>query len=226
MKPNSRLELQPGAVSGFPAPDEVERRSLLLNEITELPYVAQSVLAPYVKLIPNSPDAALAAREMPQYGMRQILYGIIYAGTQGFGLSKAYGSGLHANGQAFVTKINEDPYMKETQLVGCLYPGASLILGGKSQLVPDLKFEGHHFKIWADRGDGDIRVQSLQHKNGLLSLVSATGWPSERPKNSSPLDEVGTWSVAPGFLRKSLVRAHREHRLAGTEKATRTVRVA
>lgn len=211
MKPNSRIELQPGAVSNFPAADEIERRQSLLRDIVELPYTAQSEIAPYVTVIPNSPNAALAVREIPQYGMRQILYGIIYAGTQGFALSKAYGHGVHTSGQAFVTKINEDPHVKPTQLVGALYPGAELTLGGSSQLVPELGLEGHHFKIRADRRDGDIRLQSLQHKNGLLSLVTATGLPNDRPKNSSPLDEVGTWSLAPAMLKRSLARARQEY---------------
>lgn len=185
------------------AQEAKERREDLFHHITEAPHVGVTELAPYVTILPDLAKP-LAVRCDPNFNVTQALYGIVRAGSHGIALATAFGSDRTKPGRSYVTHINEDPYGKQTRLVGPLLPGVRLLLGGNSTLVPELATEKQKFMVSADE-KGEIRVKADRLGALPFQLITSVIPLSHRSATEHmPLDEVGTWSLPPSYIKRVL----------------------
>lgn len=179
------------------------RREDLFDHISQSDHVGVTELAPYVTVIPDL-GKPLAVRCDAKFKLTQALYGIVRVGSHGFGLATAYGSDKTTPGASYITQINEDPYAQQTKLIAPLPPEVQVPLGGDSKLVPELTAEGPNFVIRADR-KGEIRLKAERLGTLPFQLISATSPVSHREETEyTPLNEVGTWSLPPRFLKRVL----------------------
>ncbi len=196
-------------------------------QITSSAHVGVTELVPHVTLV--LPDAAmrLAHRPADEGGceVEQALYGIVRAGNHGFGLATAYSTAQFRRsvlkgkdkerprpGRSYITQINMDPHGdSETKLVAPLVPNTpAVVLGGPGRLVPELSDEGLLLMINAKQTPQmrvpEIRLTLLGRKLGKIpfQLITATRPLLVRPRNDSPVDEVGTWAPTPSYVKRKL----------------------
>lgn len=180
-----------------------ERREDLFSRITDAQHIGVTNLVPYLTVIPDL-GKPLALRCDVRFNVTQALYGILRAGSHGFALVNAYGTDKTKRATSFITQLNEDPYGKPTKLVAPLEPEVSVSLGGNSKLAPEVTAEGQEFMISAD-AKGEVRIKADRLGGLPFQLITAVSPLSHRKEGDYiPLDEVGTWSLPPGFLRRVL----------------------
>lgn len=185
-------------------------REDLFAGITAADHVGTTNLVPHLTIIPDM-AMPLAVRCDAKFNVTQALYGIVRAGSQGFALSYAYGSDK-SRGKlrktsapiSYITQLNDDPHGKRTEFVAPLLPGATVLLGGESKLAPEVSLEGLDFMIHADE-KGEVRIKAKKLRKLPFQLITAISPMSHRDENDyMPLDEVGTWSLPPRFLKRVL----------------------
>ncbi len=180
-----------------------ERREDLFSRIVAAKYVGVTDLVPYLTVIPDL-GKPLALRCDVRFNVTQALYGILRSGSHGFALVNAYGADNTKRASCFITQLNEEPYGKPTKLVAPLEPEVSISLGGNSKLVPEVTAEGQEFMISTDV-KGEVRIKADRIGRLPFQLITAISPLSHREESDNmPLDEVGTWSLPPGFLRRVL----------------------
>lgn len=180
-------------------------REDLFDGIVKAEHVGVTELVPYLTVIPEMSMPLAVRCDAKKFNVTQALYGILRAGSQGFGLAQAYGADKTKGATSFVTQINEDPHGKRTVLVAPLLPGVTIFLGGNSKLVPEVASEGLDFTISADeRGEVRIKAKSLG-KNPFQILTAISPMSQRYQIDNTPLDEeVGIWSMPPSYLKHVL----------------------
>lgn len=197
------MKHRPSPLEHLPWADELTRREELFDQITAPEHVSVTDLPPHLTVIPSI-EASLAIRHDINFGITQILYSIVRAGSHGFAIARAYGKGVPARGRSYITQINEDPYHQETKMISTLFPRAEITLGGDSKIVPSLSAEGQHLTIKTNK-KGEVRIQSRQHKTtGPFQLITATRLATKVEENTPLENENWTWSLPAGSLRRHL----------------------
>lgn len=182
------------------------------DRVVQSNHVGVTELAPYVTIIPNL-GLPLAERcDSDNFGVRQVLHGIVRAGSHGFALATAYNMTRNKTsrirpGRSYITQINKEPHGndKKTKFIAPLWQSApGISLGGQSTLAPELVDEGQHFVISAGRR-GEIRLQAKKLGKLPFQLITATSPLSHRPPGDyNPLDEVGTWAPPSDYVKRKL----------------------
>jgi hypothetical protein len=199
--------LIPG-IEHYPCPEEVDtrdRREALYCQILQNTHTVVSDIPPDRTVDPNATQGVIAIRDdTDNFGVKQFLFAVLKAGNHGFGIVSAYGKGIRQNGQSYLTHITEDPYVSRPRLVTPLFAGVDITIGGESRIVPELFSMDQHFRISANK-KGRVGVQTGENHTSILQLITASNLPLERKRSEqNPLhNEVGTWSLPPGFVQSA-----------------------
>ena len=194
-------------VEYLPSGDEFERREQLLDSISSCDHISTQDLPPHLFLTPKNPRALLAIRDEPDFANVQHLNGVIRAGSHGFGIATTYGKGIDENGQSYVVKITEDPYLDRPEFVAPLLPNIAIELGGNEGKFREISSEGQHLFIKTD-DKNRLWIRSAQHRFQKFQWITANQVPESETASQDPFrSEVGTWSLPPDFLPRALKNA-------------------
>lgn len=193
----------------YPSVDDIyeaEAHKAFFGLVKQPDYMTATGLGVNQKVFPDISVPMALRDDLDEFGVKQILYGIVRANDQGYGIVGAYGVKGLKNGFMFAVRLSEQPYSNAPGYIDHCAKGSVINLRGG---LGDDEETNHHLAAGINRKNRFWinRRYDSGYPNTIFEVITAEPLVEGQEREGVLVEEVGIWAPPPRDVLKAANKA-------------------